>query len=255
MSRHLDVEALFFDWGGTLADVRHEKAIWPDCVRRACEVVRVRLGDRFDHAVERLYDGYARAMAEAKDDPKHCEIDFPLLLALWGEDIGLGDRESWPMNLAIDAFWQGWVGSLNPIAGTAETLDALKERGYRIAVVSNLTAPWPYALAELKRLGLRRSVEAVAFSSAVGFRKPHPAILDTAIEGLYGKASQPPPRRMLFVGDGPVVDLADPQRRGMNTALVTYDGIPWPEKDLRAARPDLRIDHVRELLDVLPPRE
>lgn len=254
MSNQLDVDALFFDWGGTLTDVRNEADIWPDCIRRACDVVRVRLGDRYDHAVEQLYDAYLRALAATKNDPEHREIDFPDLLARWGQTVGLGDQESWPVTLAIDAFWQSWVGRLAPIDGTADALAELRQRGYRIAIVSNVTAPWPYALAEMKRLGLKRHVEAVAFSSAVGFRKPHPAILDTAIEGLFGKQQQPPAERMLFIGDGPVVDLADPQRRGMKTALVAYDGIAWPEDDLRTANPDLRIDHVRELLDVLPPR-
>lgn len=250
----LDVTAILFDWGGTLAGVTREVEHWPDCADRAAGAVFDTGDPRLDGAGHVLAQRFADALVAARRDPEHREIDSRRLLIEWGEQVGLGEAGDWPIDRALDAFWAEWVGILDRIDGAAETLGELKRRGYRIGLVSNVTAPPPYVDAELTRLGLRRWLDHCTLSSAVGHRKPHPAFYEAALAGIASSGEHPDPRRVLFVGDGPVHDVGEPQRQGMRTALVRYDGLPWPADQLRDARPDLRIDHVVELLHVLPER-
>ncbi len=254
MAAKLEVATIFFDWGGTLAGVTREADHWPDCAARAVEVVADEVGWGLHAAADLLAEQFAAALAAARRDPEHREVDTRAVLAVWAEQMGLGSPDEWPVDRALDAFWHNWVGVLDPIEGAAETLAELSRRGYRLGLVSNVAAVEPCALAELERLGLRQWADACTFSSTVGYRKPHPAIYDSAIAAVHGSGPRPEPSRMLFVGDGPIHDVAEPQRRGMKTALVRSEGLDWPADQLRDARPDLRVDRVIELLDVLPPR-
>ena len=226
---------------------------WPTCALRACELVVDEPGQDRQAAADLLAKRFNAAISAAQTDPEYREIDTRTVLAEWGALVGLGSPDAWPIDGVSDAYWASWIGVLDPIDGASETLAELKRRGYRLGLVSNVAAPARYAHAELARLGLREWLEVCVLSSVVGYRKPHPAIYEAGIAGVYGPGHGGEPRRMLFVGDGPIYDVAEPQRRGMRTVLVRYPGLSWPAEQLEAVRPDLRIDHVAELLDVLGP--
>ena len=243
----LDIEAVFFDWGGTLAGIAREAAHWPVCAHRAAQAVLGQDASAARSAAEDLASRFVAALDAARHDPEHREIDTRSILAEWLAGLGADS-----IDLALNAFWREWVGILDPIKGAAETLGALKRRGYRLGLVSNVAAPLPHARAELDRLGLLPWFDGQTLSSVVGRRKPHPIFYASAMDSLFGDGLRPQPDRILFVGDGPVHDVAEPRQRGMKTALVRYDDLPWPAEQLRDAQPDLHIEHVRELLDVLP---
>ncbi|MBN1341968.1 MAG: HAD family hydrolase [Phycisphaerae bacterium] len=255
MSERLDVRTVIFDWGGTLAGVTREAENWARCSRRAAEVVAGTAPLEVAKAADLLHERYSTTLAASRKDPEHHEIDSRAILIDWGREIGLGSPDDWAVDRALDAFWTAWVGILDPIRGAAEVVAEVKARGYRIGLASNVSAPEPYALAELERMGLRAPLDSYALSSVVGYRKPHRAIYDAMLSGLREPGRPLEPHRVLFVGDGPIPDVEGPQRLGMRTALVRYEGLDWPAEEIRAARPDLRINHVRELLDVLPARQ
>ena len=70
------------------------------------------------------------------------------------------------------------------------------------------------------------------FASEVGWRKPHPAIFERALEGL-GVAAE----RTLFVGDSLAIDLAGAAAVGMRTCQALWFRA---DDDPAAAEPDFR---------------
>ena len=62
-----------------------------------------------------------------------------------------------------------------------ELLDALRERGLKVGLVSNLFDP-PQLMRELfAEIGLLDRLDAIAVSAEVGKRKPSPAIFEAAL--------------------------------------------------------------------------
>jgi HAD superfamily hydrolase (TIGR01549 family) len=121
-----------------------------------------------------------------------------------------------------------------------ETLTAIRDAGYKMAVVSNTIFP-AYSLdADLGAEGLLEFFPVRVYSSEVRYRKPHPTIFQIALN-LLGV----PARSALFVGDSVVNDIHGAQRLGMRTILISSDG----KRPGRRARPD----HVIRRLTEIPP--
>jgi len=100
-------------------------------------------------------------------------------------------------------------------------LDALRERGHRLAVVSN----WDVSLHEvLERTGLARRFEAVVVSAEIGAAKPEPEPFRRALQAL-GTA----PEEALHAGDRLDEDVAGARAAGVRPVLVSRDGAPAPE--------------------------
>ncbi|MBI1249120.1 HAD-IA family hydrolase [bacterium] len=99
---------------------------------------------------------------------------------------------------------------------TVATLQELRERGIRIAVVSNLASPYKQAF---YRLGLNNLIDATIFSCDVGKSKPDPRIYDAALKALHAK-----PEESIMVGDSQVADVDGPMACGIRGYLLKRDG-------------------------------
>jgi len=99
--------------------------------------------------------------------------------------------------LEPDAFVEPFMSSLvfRPADGAVEALASVRERGLKLAVVSN----WDCSLRDrLKTLGLLDMFDAVVSSSDAGTPKPDPAPFRMALEQIGTE-----PHRALHVGDEP----------------------------------------------------
>jgi HAD superfamily hydrolase (TIGR01509 family) len=106
---------------------------------------------------------------------------------------------------------RAWI----PYPDTAPTLRALRERGTRIGIVSNVPRDLrPIFTAH----GLADLVDAFTHSFEVGAEKPDPAIFLRACEALGTK-----PAETLMVGDHPVAD-AGALKAGLRFHLLPPDG-------------------------------
>ena len=97
------------------------------------------------------------------------------------------------------------------------TLDALRARAVKTAVVSN--TPWgsPAALwrEEMERPGLADALDAVVFCPDCGWRKPAAQIFEHTLKRLGAT-----PAQCVFVGDDPRWDVAGPQAVGIEAVLI-----------------------------------
>jgi putative hydrolase of the HAD superfamily len=122
---------------------------------------------------------------------------------------------------------------------TAETLDELKRRGYRLGVISNADGRIDPLL---ESVGLREHFEIVIDSGLVGIDKPDPRIFQLALERM-GVA----PEEAVYVGDIYEIDVRGARAAGMRAILI--DPLwKWDDKDCQ------RIRGIHDLLDVLPAR-
>ncbi len=82
--------------------------------------------------------------------------------------------------------------------GVLETLEALRSRGVRLAAVTNRSHGAAVLAAELAHHGIDGAFEAVVVAADIGWRKPHPAMVEHALDAL-GVASE---RAVMVGGSG-----------------------------------------------------
>lgn len=132
--------------------------------------------------------------------------------------------------------------ALVPDPEVAETLEELRRRGIRTAVVSNCTEEVPLVWDESPFGGL---VDAAVFSATAGCMKPERQIYALACRGLGVAAS-----RCLFVGDGANDELAGARRVGMEPVLIHPPG-GAPLWDGLADWDGLRITSITQVLELV----
>ena len=133
--------------------------------------------------------------------------------------------------------------ALVPRAGVVETLRTLRERGFRVGLITVCSEDVEVIFPETELAGL---FDAEVFSNAVRLSKPDPRIYRHCCE-LLGVE----PHEAVFVGDGANDELEGARRVGMEAILIHRDGEepPWPGlSDWDGPR----VTSIPAVLDVLP---
>ncbi len=204
------LQAVLFDWDGTLADTFA-------ATRRASLAVFRHFGIEMDDA--RYQDTYRPDWHET-----YRQLGIPV--ERWDEA-----GEVWRTRYLERS------AGVRLLPGAAGVLDALDAAGIPTGIVTS--ADRERFLADLARLGLRGRFRAlVAFEDAAR-KKPHPEGLHLALRRLDA-----PSQRALYLGDRPE-DVEMGQRAGVRTAAVV--SAFSDEVMLREAAPDLFLDSIRDL--------
>lgn len=125
--------------------------------------------------------------------------------------------------------------------GAVETLAALRDRGYRVGLISNTIWPAEIHLEDLAEIGVLPYLEHLIFSGEAGVWKPQRQVFEHAL-GALGAT----PEKAVFVGDSPREDIRGAQGVGMRAVWVRS-----AEFALGDARPDGVVDSLPELLPIL----
>ena len=200
---------LLFDWDGTLVDSAH-------------------LGlAAFEQSFAVLGVGFDREIYQAVYSPNWYAVY---------EAMGL-PKEKWQL---ADDLWVQHYGqqTAQPVAGAQETITGLKQKGYRLGVVSSGSEC--RVGREIRELGLENFFETVVCNEQMENKKPHPEGLETAMRSL-GCSSEV----SCYVGDSPE-DIEMGKRAGMLTVGVRSD-YPTSWK-LKSHQPDILIESLTELL-------
>jgi HAD superfamily hydrolase (TIGR01549 family) len=216
------LEAVLFDWGDTLM-----RWTWSDELLVAGHRAGLEAVGR--EALPALTERFRETYLPSFFLPGALEeIEYPgLVRQLLGEfDIELDDDE---LGAYLDAEHSEWAAAREVGATTHALLESLRTRGLKLAIVSNALDP-PWLLhRDIEQDGIAERVDAAVFSSEIGWRKPHPAIFERALELLGGVA----PERALFVGDRLETDVAGADALGMTTVHAV-----WFRADERDAGPE-----------------
>jgi len=131
----------------------------------------------------------------------------------------------------------GVADQTRPYPGVVETLTALRDRGFAMAVCTN--KPHRPSVEILAALGLREFFPAVVGGDSIdGARKPDPRMVIAALEAVGA-----PLGRALFVGDS-ANDVGAARAAGLPVAIVTYGYARGPVSELGA---DALIDRFSDL--------
>lgn len=227
----MTVEAVIFDWGGTLAEfVPLEMLdVWTLAARHLDPGRQDEVAERLCAVEARFWERTAGACRSAT---------LADLVAEASDELGLDVAEAVLEEAALGHL-DAWTPHIRHVAGACSTLSALRDRGLRLGLLSN--THWPRAFHErfLARDGLVGLLEARLYTSEMTHLKPHPSVFRAALEALGGCD----PAATVFVGDRPYDDVWGAKRAGLRAVLVANDHAPaW----------DVAPDAVIETLDELP---
>ena len=136
------------------------------------------------------------------------------------------------------------------VDGADHVIASLKERGYRIGLISNTGRTPGYALRQiLDRLGLAAQIDAMVFSNEHGECKPRRSIFEALRASLGVEHGE-----MMFVGDNLYVDVHGAKSCGMFAVhfLPPQRGtaIAPPVDHGLEIVPDATITHLRQLSEI-----
>ena len=119
-------------------------------------------------------------------------------------------------------YWDAYFAEVKPEPGTRETLETLREQGYRVGVGTNMTASQQYE--KLRLLGLLELIDFMVCSEEVNAEKPDPKLFARCVEKAGCTAGE-----CLFVGDDPERDIRGALAAGLPAIwLRRYDSKEAP---------------------------
>jgi putative hydrolase of the HAD superfamily len=229
------IEAVIFDWGGTLTrwqpiDVR---GTW-----KAVAAVAVAANPELSH------DELAHLLAEVDDRlwarcrGGDCESTrFADVLT----ECGLDDHPD-----LLAAHVGEWIPATELDPDVPAVLTGLRERGIRVGVLSNTI--WPREQHEewFIRDDVLHLIDGAVYSSEIARTKPHPDAFLAAAAAVGAE-----PERVLFVGDRPFEDIHGAASVGMRTALVPFTTIADHERGPVQGEADAVLERLLDILDLV----
>lgn len=151
-----------------------------------------------------------RAAARPPPDPPLRELEIAAVYSRALAQLGMDGVGARTRAQVLRLHQHAWFAGVAVRPGVPALLRALRGRGLRVGLCSNAPYPAPILRAQLRHLELLPLLDAVVFSSEVGWRKPHPLIFRALVRRL-----RVPAAAVLFVGDSPAADLAGAAAAGM----------------------------------------
>ncbi|MGN6608510.1 MAG: HAD family hydrolase [Jatrophihabitans sp.] len=221
----MTIDAVIFDWGGTLTPWHTIDPIspWIDAV-----------GD--DELAGRLLAAEQETWARSRDHHLSGTLDDVFRAA--------GVEPDDVLRRAVHDWWEPHT-LLDPDAPAV--FEGLRERGIRIGVLSNTL--WPRAEHEriFARDGVLALLDGAVYTSETTWTKPHPE----AFRAAMGAVGVDDPARCVFVGDRPFDDVHGAKAVGMRAVLIPHSDIPPEQQGPVEGDPDAVILRLADLLAVV----
>jgi HAD superfamily hydrolase (TIGR01662 family) len=231
--------ALLLDMGGVLLDMVNEVGIPEGKLdfrgrEQLMHVLRATGGRVTSDELEALlFAPWRRDYARRYETGREASWEEPLRRLRKGTGSRARNRT------LLGAWFAPYAESLRPLAGALDAVAALRSRGIRLAVVSNVALPGEHYDRVLEREGLLRDLPHRFFSYDQGSRKPSPVMVRRALEALGMPAAD-----TAFVGDRRNSDVAAGLAAGVRTVWIR-------SRDRGGPRPDLEVGSLNEAVAAL----
>lgn len=234
--------AVLFDFGDTL--VQTEEGIYPDLLKSLHKGLTL---NGINIPLEELKEAYFNVRRRQHEIIRKTlrEIDFRQrvseTLSCFGYTFNLDDKI---IIDACEAFFKPFIDTTTMVKSARMTLQKLKQK-YKLGAVSDFLYP-PVLRKMFQKFKLAGYFEAIVISAEVGWRKPHPAIFQTALKLL-----EVGPQETIFVGDSIRRDIVPAKKLGMRVILIDLRGKISTDKLREDEKPDVIISKLEDVLRVL----
>jgi putative hydrolase of the HAD superfamily len=237
------VNAIIFDFIGTLADVKNYSL--EESKRKLAKAI-VEAG--FNTSAEDFLESYSQA------HEKYRVVRYQELVevtnAIWISEAlnSLGFKtspEDTHIRKAVNVFFEDYLNSLELRPCVKKLLDKVSIE-YKLGLISNFTYA-PVIYAGIRTLGIDRFLNAVLVSEEVGWRKPNTKIFEEALRRLEATAE-----RTVYVGDSPLEDIKGAEAVGMRTVFVPSQFYSIENLFESQQKPDIIMKDTKELYQKLP---
>ncbi|MDQ2838983.1 MAG: HAD family hydrolase [Actinomycetota bacterium] len=220
----MNVQAVIFDWGGTLTP-------WHTIDPYECWYAVT--GD--DEAATALHAAETAVWAAVREE--HRSGTFEQILDQAQHTLSAEQRRR---------YYEWWDAHTYTDPAVPELFQALRARGLKIGVLSNTT--WPAVEHEriFQRDAVHQLIDGAVYSSELPWTKPHPEAFLAAMAAV-GVSD---PSRAVYVGDRLFEDIYGANRVGMRAVLLPHSTIPAAQLGIDGT-PDAVIADLVELVGVI----
>ncbi len=222
------VQAVIFDWGGTLTPwhtVDHA-VLWRDvCALHFADQVAERTAAAIRAAEWELW-----RVAESENRSATMQHVF--------ERAGVI-----PTAAFLASYFEAWEPHTLTDPDVADLFPLLRAAGIKIGVLSNTM--WPRSAHDqvFARDGVLELIDGAVYSSEIDWTKPHPEAFRAAMAAVGATD----PAGCVFVGDRPYDDVYGAKRAGMRAVLVPNSDVPGYSE----AEPDAVIARLADLAPLI----
>lgn len=219
-------EGVLFDYGRTLVTFEYPTDDLLQVLRDFRPRIEAALGVPAPEAEKILHD-VLLPLEEFVNSQSEDEVDYMDVYRGTWERAGLRLPDGL-LHEILDAEQLCWDRAIRVDPEATEILQWLGTRGIKRGLCSNASFPPAMMRRQVESNGIAGLMDAIVFSSEVGYRKPAPDLYRAALDALGIPAAQ-----TLFVGDRVREDYEGPRALGMQAVVCTQhaeerppDGVP-----------------------------
>jgi len=234
----MDIEFVFLDFGGVITSNRWGAKDYALIARDSLLSAGYKLEKNFIDVFIEIYRRHRRVSLRTLR-----ELNIRKVL----EDVlGRFSIDYNAIDVIINRYKKGEFCKIN--VGIDKVLEGIRRLGIGLAIVSN--AILRYHDYVLENYGILKFFETIVLSCEVGYRKPDTRIYLEALKRLNVD-----PRKSIYVGDIPEIDVPGAKKLGMITIIIRHEE-PYTYADLMPIStaditPDYYVDTVHELVDTI----
>lgn len=230
------VEAVIFDWGGTLTRW-HDVDFHAESLALAAAVVATpsKDDDRHLHA-ERLHAAGSVVWGRSRDHQESATIGDLFTAAGLEHDPEL-----------LTAYYEFWEPHTGTDPEVRPLLEALRADGVKVGVLSNTIWPRSWHRGFFERDGVLDLLDGDVYTSEIPWTKPSPLAFRAAMDAVGASD----PARCVYVGDRLYDDVWGAQQAGLRAVHVPHSVIPPEQVGHAEGCPDAVVQRIGEVHEVV----
>ncbi|MGZ4488973.1 MAG: HAD family hydrolase [Nocardioides sp.] len=233
MSGPRGVEAVLFDWGGTLTRW-HDVDFHAESLALAQAVVNA---DHDPHEVTaRLHRAGGVVWGRSRDHQQSSTVADLFAEAGLDHDPAL-----------LTAYYEFWEPHTLTDPEVGPLLEALRADGVKVGVLSNTIWPRAWHRGFFERDGVLHLLDGDVYTSEIPWTKPSPLAFRAAMDAVGASD----PARCVYVGDRLFDDVWGAQQAGLRAVHIPLSDIPLEQVGHTEGEPDAVVHRISEILPVV----